>query len=77
MDGQDFLAQAKKRAGSQKKKSLPKRTGKPAHMARRRASWLRGQEKKARNRALNEAQHQANVARGYTARHARRHGLPL
>lgn len=76
MDGADFLAQAKKRASSQKKKSLPKRTGKATHMARRKASWLRGQEKKDRNRARNEAQHKANVKRGYTIRHAKRHNLP-
>jgi hypothetical protein len=77
MDGQEFLAQAKKRAGSQKKKHLPKRAGKPAHMARRAASWKRGEARKAKRRAQNEANHQANLKRGYTRRHALRHGLPL
>lgn len=66
MDGQEFLAQAKKRAGTQKKKSLPKRAGRPAHAARRKASWLRGQERKALRRAENEARHKRNLARGYT-----------
>ncbi len=66
MDGQDFLAQAKKRAGSQKKKSLPKRASRPNHALRRAASWKRGQERKALRRAENKARHERNLARGYT-----------
>lgn len=69
MDGQEFLAQAKKRAGQDRKKSkkLPKRTGRPAHAARRAASWLRGQERKEARRQAQALAHKRNVARGYTA----------
>jgi hypothetical protein len=77
MDGQEFLAQAKKRANSQKKKHLPKRASNDRRKARCKASWLRGEARKAARRALNEAQHRANAKRGYTKRHAHRHGLPL
>lgn len=66
-----------------------KRKGNPAFhrmsnanlKARRAASWQRAQLRKTHNRITQEAQHRANVARGFTgwdvareARAARRHG---
>lgn len=69
MDGKEFLAQAKKRNQQDRKqqKKLPKRTGRPAHAARRKASWLRGQARKNARRLAQAAAHKRNVARGYTA----------
>lgn len=40
-----------------------KRMGNARLKARRAESWARGQEKKAKNRAENEARHQANLAK--------------
>lgn len=70
MDGQEFLAQAKRRAkqGEKKAKGLPDRakSDHPSH-ARRARSKIRGALRKEARRLAQAAAHKRNVARGYTA----------
>ena len=49
-----------------KGKKLPKRTSRPAHKERRKACWLRGQNRKAQRRMQQQQAHARNISRGYS-----------